>query len=368
MSNTPKILVVSREDENMEAAAELLAKKDYDVFSETSTFQAIATLAERKPDIIVLDIDDLELKEMEFFDVVKKINPNVFILISFSFANREKAIKSLERGADCYILKPFYINELLAIVCKFLDRINHKGDILNESIDGQSFIERMALRVAHDINNPLTIISGQLQLLLSEKKDKNSNHSIYASLEEETQRIAESVKNLVTYAQLEEPNKASIDLNDILKKVVCSFKDMKHERDIQIVESFGEDLPMIMADEEQITLVCKNIINSSWKAIAGKSTLKISTESRDGNNVNVIFHDSGREIPPKAIDTIFDPFAVVNEAESGMGLNLCISYNIIKKHGGDLAVSSQDGGGTIFQFTLPVEKHFYFRELLEGQK
>ncbi len=72
MPNIPKIIVVFREDENMKAAVELLAKKGYDVFSETSIFQAIATLAERKADVIVLDIDDLELREMEFFDVVKK--------------------------------------------------------------------------------------------------------------------------------------------------------------------------------------------------------------------------------------------------------------------------------------------------------
>ena len=167
MSINHKILAVFREDENMRAAVKLLENKGYNVFTETSVFQAIATVAGSRMDVIILDIDDLELKEMEFFDVARKINPKLFILISFSYANREKAIKSLERGADCYILKPFYINELLAIIRKFLDRISHNGSILKESSEDRKSIEHLALRVAHEINNPLTTISGQLQLRLS---------------------------------------------------------------------------------------------------------------------------------------------------------------------------------------------------------
>ncbi len=354
MPNIPKIIVVFREDENMKAAVELLAKKGYTVFSETSIFQAIATLAERKADVIVLDIDDLELKEMEFFDVVKKINPNLFILISFSLVNRERAIKSLESGADCYMLKPFYINELLTIVRQFLDRIDHKGDILEESIEKQSSLERMALKIAHEINNPLTIISGQLQLLLSETKNSAPNYPVYVTLEEEAQRVTKAVRNLVAYAQLKEPNKAVVDLNDILKDVIYFFKDTRQGKDTQVIEAFDKDLPMIMADKKQIALVCKNIICSSKKAVGSKDVLNISTE-RDESNVAATFYDIGNGLPFKVIDRIFDPFSVVNGVAGGMGLELCVSHKIIERHGGDLAVKSLENKGAAFRFTLPIE-------------
>ena len=354
MSTNPKILAVYREDENMKAATELLAKKGYDVFSNTSVFQAIATVAERKTDVIVLDIDDLELKEMEFFDVVNKMNKNLFILISFSFPNRERAIKALENGADCYILKPFYINELLAILHKFFDRIGHSENNLKESSKKQSSIERMALRIAHEINNPLTTISGQLQLLLLEQEGNDPNYPVYVTLEEETQRIAETVRNLVTYAEQSEPNKTFVNLNDILKEVIPFFKDTKQKNDTQIIENFDKELPIIMADKEQLTLVCKNIICNSKRSVGSNGVLKISTE-RNGYNVTAKFYDSGKGIPSKVIDSIFDPFLVVNEAEGGVGLGLCVSYNIIKRHGGDLTVKSQEGEGTVFRLTLPLE-------------
>ena len=189
MSINHKILAIFREDENMRAAVKLLENKGFDVVSETSVFQAIATITKSKIDAIILDIDDLELKEMEFLDVVKKINPNLFILISFSNSNREKAIKYLERGADCYILKPFYISELYAIIHKQKSSETHKS------------IEHLALRIAQEINNPLTTISGQLQLQLSQIENGNPDYQIFETLEEETQRIAETVRSLLSFAQ-----------------------------------------------------------------------------------------------------------------------------------------------------------------------
>ncbi len=355
MSINHKILAIFREDENLRAAVTLLENKGFDVVSETSVFQAIATITESKIDAIILDIDDLELKEMEFLDVAKKINPNLFILISFSNSNREKAVKSIERGADCYILKPFYINELFAIIRKSLDRVSHNGSILNEGSKTHKSVEPFALRIAHEINNPLTTISGQLQLRLSEMESSDRNYHVFATLEEETQRIAETVKDLVTYAQLGDPVKEVVNLNDILKDIIYAFKDTEQEKEIQIVETFDENLPMIMADKKQIVLACKNIIDNSRKAINGKGGLKVATEKGKDNNITVTFYDSGRGIPQDVIERIFDPFFVVNDEERGMGLGLCVSNDIIKRHGGALTVKSQVGKGTIFQFALPIE-------------
>ena len=78
------------------------------IFSETSVFQAISTATDNRVDTIILDIDNLELKEIEFIDVVRKINSNLFILISFSDSNREKAFKYIEGGADNNVNATFY--------------------------------------------------------------------------------------------------------------------------------------------------------------------------------------------------------------------------------------------------------------------
>ncbi|MHC4268947.1 MAG: ATP-binding protein [Planctomycetota bacterium] len=350
-----KVLAIYKEDENMNAAVKLLENKGCDVFAETSVFQAIATSTENRVDIIVLDIDDLELKEIEFIDVVRKINPNLFILISFSNPNRERAFKFIDRGADCYILKPFYINELFAIIRNFSNRISSDEKVTKKLHETHKSIEHLALRIAHEINNPLTTITGQIQLRLSQLEGSEPDFKLFTILEEETQRICEAARDLATYAQLRSPDKQFVNLNDILKDVISFYKDTLQEEDIQVVQTFDEDLPMIMADIEQITLVCKNIINNSRRAISGKGDLIITTKRGLDNYVITTFYDTGRGINPDEIKSIFDPFFVINEEERGMGLGLCVSNEIIKKHGGTLTVESQIDRGSTFQFALPID-------------
>ncbi len=354
MFRNHKVLFIYREDENMDSAIKVLEDKGYDVFSETGVFQAISTATEKRVDTIILDIDILELKEIEFIDVVRKVCSNPFILISFTNSNREKAFKYIERGADCYILKPFCIKELFAMVSRFSDKSRFDGCALNEPNRTHKSIEHLALRVAHEINNPLTSIYGQLQLRLSQTEIGSSDYQVYTAFEEETRRIADTVRDLVAYAQLKDPEKKAVDLNGILKDVISSFKNTGQEGDLQVVESFDENLPMIMADKEQIILVCKNIIDNLRRAINGKGGLEIATKKGADNCVNVTFYDSGREISSDIIKSIFDPFFVVNEEERGMGLGLCVTNNIIKRHGGALTVKSQLGKGTTFQFALPI--------------
>ncbi|GAX62094.1 signal transduction histidine kinase [Candidatus Scalindua japonica] len=350
-----KILAVFRDDENLRAAIKLFENQGYDFSSETCIFQAIAAVTERKVDAIILDIDDLSLKDLEFLDVVKKINPNLYILISFCNSNREKALKYLERGADCYILKPFYISELCAIVHKFSERVSQNGNCLQESSETDKSIEHLALRIAQEINNPLTTISGQLQLRLSKMENSNPDYHIFETLEEEAQRIAETVKSLITFAQLGEPDKEVLNINDIIEDIICSIKDTWQERDIRIVESLDKNLPAIKADKDQMTLACKNIISNSRKAIHGKGYLKIVTNMGIDNNINITFYDSGRGIPSGSVERVFDPFFVINEEERGMGLGLCVAYDIVKRHGGSLTVKSEKEELTVFQITIPID-------------
>jgi len=109
-----------------------------------------------------------------------------------------------------------------------------------------------------------------------------------------------------------------------------------------------------MADKEQVSLACRNIIDDSRGAVNGKGSLAIVTKRGTNGNINVTFCDSGRGIPSEKIDRVFDPFFVVNDEERGMGLGLCVSHDIIKRHGGELTVENQTEKGTVFQIALPI--------------
>lgn len=363
MSSNPTILAVYENDTNMKMAVDLLSKEGYTIFSESNLFRAVATIAEKKIDLVILDIDDIGNKEMQFIDAAREINPGVRILVSFSIGNREKATKALEQGASSYILKPLSLSELHCVVQReFRVRGSEFGVIPQSEIrTPQSAsggihqpLERLATRIAHEINNPLTTVSGHLQMLIADAGDKNQNCRVYAIIEEEVQRIADLVKNLLTFAQPMDSDQTLVDLNSLLKEVLTPFTKDELNAGIIVTQNLQPDLPKINANARQLKLSCKNIVNNSKRSMRGKGKLEVVTKAQNSNLVQLSFKDTGPGIPSSALSRVFDPFYAVNNGGEETDLGLCVSYRVIKNHGGTLAVESEKGKGTTFIITLPV--------------
>lgn len=363
MSSKPTILAVYENDTNIKMAVDLLSKEGYTVFSEHNLFCAVAMIVEKKIEMIILDVDNIGNKEMQFIDAVREINPGVRILVSFSIGNRDKAAKALEQGASSYLLKPLSLSELHCIVQKeFRVRSSEFGVIPQSEIhtpqstsgELQQPLERLATRIAHELNNPLTTISGHLQMLIADAKDTNKDYRVYSVMEEETQRIADLVKNLLTFAQPMDLDQTPVDLNSLLKEVLTPLTKGALNTGIIVTQNLQPDLPKINANSKQLKLSCKNIINSSKRSMRGKGKLEVATKVQNSNFVQVSFKDTGPGISSNILGRVFDPFYAVNNGGEETDLGLCVSYRIIKNHGGTLSVDSEKGKGSTFTITLPV--------------
>lgn len=340
----------------MKMAVNLLSKEGYTIFSESNLFRAISMIAEKKIDLVILDIDDIGNKEMQFIDAAREIKPGIRILVSFSIGNREKATKALEQGASSYILKPLSLSELHCIVQREFKVIPQSEIRTPQSASGglQQPLERLATRIAHEINNPLTTISGHLQMLIADAGEKNQNFRVYAIMEEEAQRIADLVKNLLTFAQPMDSDQTPVDLNSLLKEVLTPLTKDELNAGIIVTQNLQPDLPKINANSKQLKLSCKNIVNNSKRSMRGKGKLEVVTKAQNSNLVQISFKDTGPGIPSNIIGRIFDPFYAINNGGEETDLSLCVSYRIIKNHGGALSVESEKGKGTTFTITLPV--------------
>ncbi len=363
MFSKPTILAVYENDTNMKMAVDLLSKEGYTVFSEHNLFSAVAMIVEKKIEMIILDVDDIGNKEMQFIDAVREINPGVRILVSFSIGNRDKAAKALEQGASSYLLKPLSLSELHCIVQKeFRVRSSEFGVIPQSEIrtpqsasgELQQPLERLATRIAHEINNPLTTISGRLQMLIADARDKSQDCRVYAVMEEEAQRIADLVKNLLTFAQPMDSEQTPVDLNSLLKEVLTPLTKDELNAGIIVTQNLQPDLPKINANNKQLKLSCKNIINNAKRSMRGKGKLEVVTKAQNSNSVQVSFKDTGPGISSNILGRVFDPFYAVNNGGEETDLGLCVSYRIIKNHGGTLSVDSEKGKGSTFTITLPV--------------
>ena len=210
--------------------------------------------------------------------------------------------------------------------------------------------------VAHEMNNPIAIILGFTELLL-EKAPKNSKeYEILKTIERQGNNCKRIVENLLAFARI--PKKTTTvtnvvnDLQNILNVVMNTLLTKK----VDLKTDIEETLPTVRADGRQLEQVFLNIINNAVAAMDGGGILTISAHC-SGDMVNIGFTDTGHGISPENMDKIFEPFFTTKG--EGTGLGLSVSYDIVKKFGGDILVKSQtreEGkeARTTFTVLLPV--------------
>jgi signal transduction histidine kinase len=122
------------------------------------------------------------------------------------------------------------------------------------------------------------------------------------------------------------------------------------------VKRLADNLPPILADEQQLLQVFVNIINNAWDALShkeGRRSLTVSTE-REGSSIVIKFSDTGIGIEKENLSKIFDPFFTTKGVGEGTGLGLSISYGIVKEHDGEITAESEPGQGATFTIKLPA--------------
>jgi len=219
-----------------------------------------------------------------------------------------------------------------------------------------SSVGQLVSGVAHELNNPLTGITGFAQLLLLRDLDETSRRhveTIYA----EAERASKIVSNLLTFARRRKAQKEPASLNTLLERVLELRNYDLRVRNIQTELDLDPALPETMLDANQVQQVFLNIILNAEQAMrsgqGGAGTLRITTR-REAAAVAASFQDSGPGMSEETLRRIFDPFFTTKEAGEGTGLGLTISYGIVEEHGGRISTQSRPGHGTTFTVELPL--------------
>jgi PAS domain S-box-containing protein len=217
----------------------------------------------------------------------------------------------------------------------------------------------LAAGIAHEINNPLGNISLYAQMLQKKATDENTRGKLVI-INDEANRAALIVKELLDFSRPSEPDKSPIDINKEIDKVLSilslQLKDLSVRspllKDIRINTDLGH-LPLIQADSGQIKQVIMNILTNSVQSVAKNGEIMVRTVAKEGF-VEISISDNGCGIPKENLTKIFDPFFTTKEHGRGTGLGLSISYGIIKRHNGSIEVESETGKGATFTIKLPA--------------
>ncbi len=211
-------------------------------------------------------------------------------------------------------------------------------------------IGTLAAGVAHELNNPLGNIYLSIQVLVREMGDCVPAEAREAAndIMSQTVRVKRIVGDLLEFARGREPQFREVDLNALIQGVLDRFRIADGQ--VAYTLEAREQRAIVRADPDQLERVFINLFTNANEAALGKSEVRVLVASSDGH-LQVRVSDTGKGIPKDAQDKIFEPFFTTKE--KGTGLGLAIVFNTIQKHGGDIAVESEQGKGTTFVITLP---------------
>jgi PAS domain S-box-containing protein len=225
-----------------------------------------------------------------------------------------------------------------------------------------SSIGLLAAGVAHEINNPLTSVAGYAEALVRRFRDEPGlmdDHRLrdfkkyLEVIIRESYRCKGIIDSLLSFSRKSEGSVGLIDINQILMEVLELVRHKARNEKIEIRELLQADLPLINGDPSGLRQVFMNLTMNALQAIDGPGQVEISTRIHDGVVIASIT-DNGCGIPLALMDQIWDPFFTTTGVGQGLGLGLAVTYNIIKKHGGEISVESKQNKGTKFTVRLPA--------------
>jgi two-component system NtrC family sensor kinase len=224
-------------------------------------------------------------------------------------------------------------------------------------------IGRLAAGIAHEINNPLAIISAKTGLImdlleLSEDfKHKKKIASEIHGTSNAVERCKVITHRLLGFARRMDVTLESISINNLMREVLSFLDQEALYRGIHVDLDLGDSIPIIESDRGQLQQIFLNLVNNAIDAIGKDGKVIIKTRARDQNSIQVDVIDNGKGITQDIISHIFEPFFTTKDSveKKGTGLGLFITYGIIKKLGGQISVRSSEGVGTTFSVILPVK-------------
>ncbi len=230
----------------------------------------------------------------------------------------------------------------------------HKMEYTNK----MAALGRLSAGVAHEVNNPISIIiekAGLLKDLLQMSDEMPSREKLLElvdSVLRSADRCAGVTHRLLGFAKHMDVRRESIELDGLLIEVLGFLEKEASYRNIRVDFDFPETPPRIESDRGQLQQVFLNIINNAFAAVDDGGRIEISIREGAGDTIAVRIADDGVGIAEEHLSHIFDPFFTTKKG-AGTGLGLSITYGIVQKLGGEIAVQSVVGEGTRFTVTLP---------------
>lgn len=405
-----RILIVDDSAVIRKAFSRTLSEK-YECTESESVIDAFDRLKGNEFELVITDIIMPGLSGIELLRKVIDNYPKTAVLVISGVDRPQRALDAVRLGAFDYLIKPCDSGVLELTVERALERrsllinaLRYKHDLEernDELVRGKAQLERLqaqivqsekmasigqlAAGIAHELNNPVGFVYGNLDLLDGCVTDLMELLRFYDHIElpsdtiagadaikarirysdttndlplmisdcrEGTQRVKDIVQNLRTFSRLDEAEFKKTDIHEGIDSTIRLLSRYLSGGNIDLVRDYG-NIPLIDAFSAQLNQVWMNLLVNAAQAIGSDAgEVRIATRA-DDENVTISISDTGKGIDPDVISKIFDPFFTTKPVGEGTGLGLSITFGIVERHGGSLSVRSEVGQGTTFTLELP---------------
>ncbi|PAY18098.1 hybrid sensor histidine kinase/response regulator [Rhodopirellula sp. SM50] len=400
-----KILVADDSAMMRHVLVESLKQWDYEIVATDNGAEAWERYQQERFPLV---LSDWMMPEMDGLELVTRIRASkstdyTYIILLTAKSEKEDLVHAMEAGADDFLIKPCDTEELRVRVREgeriirleqSLAEQNRKlretqaALVQSEKLAG---LGQLAAGMAHEINNPISIVANNLSVLRREVAVLAETLSSYRRLsetltaarpdladeirqleedcdwewtEENLPRLFESsstglkrvrdiVNNLRDFARLDEAELDEMDINAAITSTLQVLAHKMNAGQVSVESCLRDDLPRVVCHPAKINQVLYNLLLNGIQATAPGGRVIVRTSADEEGTITVEVEDHGSGIEAEHLPRIFDPFFTTRPVGGGTGLGLAISYGIVRDHGGTIDVESETGRGSNFRVTLP---------------
>jgi C4-dicarboxylate-specific signal transduction histidine kinase len=388
-----RICIADDEATSRVMLSRILSKWDYEVVACSSGDEALCALSDPAgPRLALLD---WMMPGLDGIKICQRLHAelpclNYYLILVTARTDDQDVSSALRKGADDFVSKPFSPHILQARIevgFRTLDLQKGISDYASQMhqlaesraaqlihADRMASLGLLSASVAHEINNPASFLSVNVQTLrenwtaferaLSGEATATESAragalarempSVLAEMEEGVSRIRQITSELRAYSRSGKVESTSLSAEESLRRALrmCSvrIKDL-----VEVALEMPFDLPQVRADSTRLEQVFVNLVMNAADAMEESPVRRLAiTASNDAGTLRIRFRDTGPGIPPDKTDSIFQPFFTTKPSGKGTGLGLPVSRDLVEEFGGALSLVPSDGPGACFEVSLPT--------------
>ena len=361
MNDQSRILIIDDEEVVLDSCTRILKSGAYKIATATNGLLGLDLVKEFQPDLIYVDLKMPGISGIEVIEKIRDSDPTIVVIVITGFATVSSAVEAMKNGAYDFLPKPFTPDEFRLITQRGLDKRRLILETIQLRREKEMLREQFAAIVSHELKAPLGAVQQNLYVLVNELSNQLTEDQ-RARFGRMQTNISDLINLILTWLRVLSVDVMKIRENfkptaisTIISKATESVLPQATRKDVEIMPSVKEPLPLINGDEGTLVETVVNILSNAIKYSRPGSQIILKAEEIE-NNIVISVADTGIGISKEELPFIFNDFYTGKDGqkiEKSSGLGLAISRRIIEAHNGSVSVKSELGKGATFIIRLP---------------